>query len=233
MLLSKRLGAFSTVIISNSHKKPPLKWRHWQLKFNYSMANSEQKSKEDQQDLTLSAKVETLLFVAPGMVSVRQLAQALEESLREVEKAVKTLEESYENRGLQIMRHKGDLRLSTAPQSAELVERFLDLEATSRLSAAALECLALVAYQQPMTRPQIDSIRGVNSDGVLRNLLSNGLVEEAGRAEGPGRPILYVTAPEFLQHFGLSALEELPPLNLESVEAIDTTSEVPEITADA
>lgn len=233
MLWSKRLGTFSTVIISNSHKKPPLIWRNGLLKFDYSMANNEKKSKEDQQNLSLAAKVETLLFVAPGMVSVRQLAQALEKSPREVEKAVKALEESYENRGLQIMRHKGDLRLSTAPQSAELVERFLDLEATSRLSAAALECLALVAYQQPMTRPQIDSIRGVNSDGVLRNLLSNGLVEEAGRAEGPGRPILYVTAPEFLQHFGLNALEELPPLNLENVEASAVASDGSETTPDA
>ena len=197
------------------------------------MANNEQKSLEDQAQLSLSAKVETLLFVAPGMVSVRQIAQAVEESPREVEKALKSLEESYRSRGLQILRHRGEIRLSTAPQSAELVERFLDLEATSRLSTAALECLALVAYQQPMTRPQIDSIRGVNSDGVLRNLLSNGLVEEAGRGEGPGRPILYVTAPEFLQHFGLRALEELPPLNLEAVEASKPVADIREAKLDA
>ena len=177
--------------------------------------------------MSLEAQVETLLFVAPGTVSVRQLAQALEESPRSVEKAIKVLEEDYESRGLRILRHKGELRLASAPHAAQIVERFLDLEATARLSTAALECLALVSYRQPITRPQIDSIRGVNSDSVLRNLLSNGLVEEAGRAEGPGRPILYVTAPEFLQHFGLSALEDLPPLNLEAVEADSSEIEIP------
>jgi segregation and condensation protein B len=191
------------------------------------MAKIDRKSKEDGQNLSLEAQVETLLFVAPGTVSVRQLAQALEESPRSVEKAINVLEEDYESRGLRILRHKGELRLASAPHAAQIVERFLDLEATARLSTAALECLALVSYQQPITRPQIDSIRGVNSDSVLRNLLSNGLVEEAGRAEGPGRPILYVTAPEFLQHFGLSALEDLPPLNLEAVEADSSEIEIP------
>ncbi len=193
------------------------------------MTKFNEKAREDSQNLSLEAQIETLLFVAPGTVSVRQLSQALEEAPRKVEKALKILEKDYESRGLRILRHKGELRLASAPQAAPLVERFLDLEATARLSAAALECLALVSYQQPITRPQIDSIRGVNSDSVLRNLLSNGLVEEAGRAEGPGRPILYVTAPEFLQHFGLTALEELPPLNLESIEA---NSSEPEITSE-
>ncbi len=97
---------------------------------------------------------------------------------------------------------------------AEIVERFLGLEATSRLSRAALETLAIVAYQQPVTRPYIEGVRGVSSDGVMKSLLSKGLVQEVGRAEGPGRPILYGTAPDFLQHFGLNSLTELPPLAL-------------------
>ena len=79
---------------------------------------------------------------------------------------------------------------------------------------AALETLAIIAYQQPVTRPSVDSVRGVNSDGVIKSLLSKGLLQEVGRSEGPGRPILYGTTPEFLQHFGLNSLTELPPLDL-------------------
>lgn len=167
--------------------------------------------------LSLKAQVEALLFAAPSTVSPAQIAQALEVTPREVDKALAELEADYEARGLRIQRHKGAIQLTTAPQTAPLVERFLDLEATSRLSAAALECLAIIAYQQPVTRPQVDAVRGVNSDSVLRNLLTHGLVEEAGRTEGPGRPILYVTTPEFLQHFGLGSLEELPPLDVEAL----------------
>ncbi len=97
---------------------------------------------------------------------------------------------------------------------AKTVEHFLGLEATSRLSRAALETLAIVAYQQPVTRPQIEAVRGVSSDGVMKSLLGKGLIQEIGRTEGPGRPIMYGTTPDFLQHFGLNSLMELPPLNL-------------------
>ena len=97
---------------------------------------------------------------------------------------------------------------------ASIIENYLGLEATARLSRAALETLAIIAYRQPVTRPGIDAIRGVNSDGVLKSLLSKGLVQEMGRAEGPGRPILYGTTTEFLQHFGLSTLGQMPPYEL-------------------
>jgi segregation and condensation protein B len=97
---------------------------------------------------------------------------------------------------------------------AEIIDRFLGLEATSRLSRAALETLAIAAYQQPVTRPQIEAVRGVSSDGVMKSLLSKGLIQEVGRAEGVGRPILYGTTVDFLQHFGLNSLTELPPLKL-------------------
>lgn len=173
--------------------------------------------KKNNQAMSLEARLEALLFVAPGTVSVAQLATALEVTPRQVEKSLEALEVGYAQGGLRLQKHKGALRLTSAPQAAELVERFLDLEATQRLSAAALECLSIIAYQQPVTRPDIDSVRGVNSDSVLRTLLSNGLIEEAGREEGPGRPILYVTTPEFLQNFGIGALEDLPPLNLEEL----------------
>jgi segregation and condensation protein B len=125
---------------------------------------------------------------------------------------LKNLSAMYaDGRGLRIQWHGGRVELTTAPNLATLIERFLGLEATARLSRAGLETLAIVAYRQPVTRPGIDSIRGVNSDGVIKSLLNKGLVQEMGRTEGPGRPILYGTTGAFLQHFGLSSVEELPP----------------------
>jgi segregation and condensation protein B len=182
-------------------------------------------------DLDLSARLEALLFVAPGAVTSGQLAAALEISTREVEAGLAELEAFYAGRGLRIQRHAGRVQLTSSPDMAPLVERFLGLEATSRLSRAALEALAIVAYRQPVTRPQVDAIRGVNSDGVLKGLLYKGLVEEIGRAETPGRPILYSTTPDFLQHFGLNSLEELPPLSQEPVEE-PVEDEIDEDTSD-
>ena len=104
------------------------------------------------------------------------------------------------------------VQLTTAPESSAVVERFLGLEVSARLSQAAIEVLAIIAFIQPVTRPQVDQIRGVNSDSSLRTLLSFGLIEEVGRLETPGRPILYATTPDFLQYFGLNSLGELPPL---------------------
>jgi segregation and condensation protein B len=161
----------------------------------------------------LKAKLEALLLAAPGPVTPGQLAVALEIQPAEVETGLSGLATDYQERGLRLQRHAGQVQLTTAPEMAPLVERFLGLEATTQLSRAALESLAIIAYQQPVTRPQIDAIRGVNSDGVLKSLLSKGLVQEVGRGEGPGRPILYSTTPEFLQHFGLSSVTELPPLD--------------------
>jgi segregation and condensation protein B len=92
------------------------------------------------------------------------------------------------------------------------------------LSRAALETLAIVAYREPVTRPHIDSIRGVNSDGVLKSLLSKGLIQEIGRADAPGRPILYSSTPDFLQSFGLNSLADLPPLETDGEPEISTTS---------
>ena len=107
------------------------------------------------------------------------------------------------------------VQLTTAAEAGAVIERFLGLEVTTRLSQAALEVLAIVAYLQPVTRPQVDQLRGVNSDGALRSLLSKGLVEEVGRLEKPGRPILYGTTPEFLQSFGLNSVGDMPRLDEE------------------
>ena len=163
----------------------------------------------------LTASLEAILFVSPVAVTTAQLAAALEISSAEIEEGLIRLEADYQSRGLRLQRHAGRLQLTTAPEVSEVVERFLGLEITSHLSRAALEALSIVAYQQPVTRPQVDSIRGVNSDGVMKSLLHKGLIQDVGRAPGPGRPILYASTPEFLQHFGLSSLEELPPLEVE------------------
>ena len=100
----------------------------------------------------------------------------------------------------------------TAPEFAPYVERFLGLQYSGKLSAAALETLAIIAYQQPMTRPKIEAIRGVNCQGVLRSLIARGLIEAADRLESAGRPVVYATTFEFLQYFGLENLTELPTL---------------------
>jgi segregation and condensation protein B len=163
-------------------------------------------------ELSLSVKLEALLFVAAEPVAPTQLATALDVSASVIERGLNELGASLATRGLRLQRHAGRVQLTTAPQLAELIERFLGLEATTHLSRAALETLAIIAYQQPVTRPQIDSIRGVNSDSMMKSLLNKGLILESGRTDGPGRPILYSTTPEFLQHFGLNSILEMPPL---------------------
>jgi segregation and condensation protein B len=178
---------------------------------------------ENTPGLSLAAQIESLLFIAVEPVTPGQLAAALETTNAEVSRALDELDASLRTRGLRLQRHNGRVQLTTAPETAEAIERFLGLEATSHLSRAALETLAIIAYQQPVTRPQVDAVRGVNSDGVMRNLLSKGLIQEGGRTEGPGRPILYSTTPEFLQQFGLNSLNELPPLVREENGTQDVT----------
>jgi segregation and condensation protein B len=142
------------------------------------------------------------------------LAAALDVTPTAVQGLLRELEADYANRGFRLQWSGGGLvQLTTAAEASAVIERFLELETTTRLSQAALEVLAIVVYTQPATRPQIDQLRGVNSDGALRSLLSKGLVEEVGRLETPGRPILYGTTPDFLQSFGLNALSDMPPLS--------------------
>jgi segregation and condensation protein B len=163
--------------------------------------------------VSVAAQVESLLFVADAPVSVGRLAEALEVTPGQVERALADLEAAYTGRGLRLQRAGSRVQLVTAPEAAPSVERFLGLEARTRLSQAALETLAIIAYRQPITRPEIEIIRGVNSDSVLRTLLRLGLIEDVGRAPTVGRPILYSTTFEFLQHFGLQELDDLPSLD--------------------
>lgn len=180
----------------------------------------------------LMARVEALLFVSASPVPPAALATALQVPVREVEQALADLAASSARRGLRLQEHREGYQMTTAPELAQDVETLLNLEATTQLTRAALEVLAIIAYEQPVTRPHIDAIRGVNSESALRTLLRHGLIEEAGRTEGPGRPILYVTTPEFLQHFGLGRLGDLPPLSTETALAPGWESSDPSPEAD-
>ena len=164
------------------------------------------------------ASIEAILFIASEPISINQLAVILEISHSKTEKLIRILEEDYKDRGIRIQRHGGKVLLISAPEKSLLVENFLGLDATSRLSRAALECLAIIAYKQPITRPTLDGIRGVNSDSVVRSLVSKDLIQEIGRSDGPGRPILYSTTTNFLQYFGLNSIDLLPPLDLSEEE---------------
>ncbi len=165
--------------------------------------------------MPLAALVESLLFVSSEPAPISRLAEALDVSVEQIEDALAELKEASRNgaaRGMRIQRRGEKVQLTTRPECAPYVEKFLGLASTSRLSKPALETLAMVAYQQPVTRPEIEMVRGVNCDGVIQTLLSKGLIEEVGRLETAGRPIQYGTTFAFLQHFGLRGLEELPPL---------------------
>jgi segregation and condensation protein B len=181
-------------------------------------------------EISLEARIEALLFVSAGPIGVGQIADALQVSSLRVKQSLEVLGQSLINRGVRLQKYGSQYQITTAPELAQDVERLLTLEDTSTLSRAALEALAIIAYQQPVTRPQIDSIRGVNSDSVLRTLLRHGLIEEAGRSISPGRPILYSTTSEFLQYFGLAALEELPPLDPELISDLIETEHATEET---
>jgi segregation and condensation protein B len=162
--------------------------------------------------LDLDACLEGLLFVAASPVTVAQLAEVLDRKSQDIEESLQKLDRTLsQGRGIRLQWHAGKVQLTTSPYIAQVIEKFLGLETTSHLTRPALETLAIIAYRQPVTRPGIDAIRGVNSDGVLKNLLNKGLVQEVGRMDGPGRPILYGTTIEFLQHFGLNSLSALPP----------------------
>jgi segregation and condensation protein B len=170
--------------------------------------------------LSLEARLEALLFVSAAPVPAPRLSETLGASPAEIEQALAQLDRQLEGRGLRLQRYRGGFSLTTAPQAAADVGRLLDLESTVHLTRAALETLSIVAYRQPATRPTIDSIRGVNSEASLHTLIRYGLVEESGRSEGPGRPILYVTTQDFLQHFGLRSLADLPPIPPDGGETI-------------
>jgi segregation and condensation protein B len=158
--------------------------------------------------------VEALLFLSEEPVKSDKMAILLSLSTDEIDKLVLELKKdlSDSNRGLQIYEAAGGYQMGTLPELAPYIEKAFSEDVSSNLSAAALEALAIIAYKQPVTRIEIESIRGVRSEHVLENLLKRKLVRISGRKEGPGRPLLYSTTPDFLKYFGLKELGDLPTL---------------------
>ena len=184
-------------------------------------------------DQALPSLIEALLFVSDGPVEARVLGRTLGVTTRRVNRAVEQLRESLEGRGVRVQTGPDGVQLVTAPQAAPHVEALLGLEQARRLSTAALETLAVIAYQQPVTRATIESVRGVNCDGALQTLRARGLIEQSGRAPGPGRPALFVTTQRFLEHFGLGSARDLPPLGDFEVPPPDAPLPLPEAVEEA
>ena len=159
----------------------------------------------------LSAALEAVLFTLNRPVSVLELRDILQAPLPEIEAAAAQLAPMLEGHGLFLQRHQDQLQLATDPAQADVVRRVLRPEYPSRLSPAAYETLAIIAYRQPLTRAGIEEIRGVNCEAVLESLEEKGLIQETGRLEAPGNPRLFGTTMKFLQILGLSSLDELPP----------------------
>lgn len=173
----------------------------------------------------LKSLVESLLFVAEGPVTVTALARALEVDVPKIEETIAELRRDFSGRGIRVQRSKERLQLVSAPDAAPAIEKFLGLEGGGHLSTPALETLAIIAYRQPITRPALESIRGVNCDGVIHSLVMRGLVQESGRLDTVGHPILYATTFDFLQNFGLSSVEDLPPLEEQVEQVMDAATQ--------
>lgn len=158
----------------------------------------------------LAAALEAILFASHRPLRLRELQQATDSEKKAVETALDELRSRLEGRGVMLQRHHDEVHLVTRPEVAAFVRRALRPEVAGRLSPAAYETLAIVAYQQPVTRSQVEELRGVNCESVLSNLELRNLVTEVGRGTGPGQPKLYGTTMRFLQLLGLENLDDLP-----------------------
>ena len=165
-------------------------------------------------ELGIEGLLEALLFVADGPVGLDDLAKALECELPALHKALDALANACAGRGVRLVRVGPRVQMVSAPEAAPHVERFLGIDQGGTLSSAALETLAIIAYRQPITRAEVEAVRGVSCDGVMRTLVAKMLIEAVGRLDQAGRPILYGTTFQFLQYFGIKSLDELPSLPL-------------------
>ncbi|MGC8861337.1 MAG: SMC-Scp complex subunit ScpB [Armatimonadota bacterium] len=173
--------------------------------------------------------LECMLFVSTEPLSAARLAESLQVEVNEVERAMSELEARLDSgSGLQLMRVAGGYQLCTRPEFADYCSIILQ-PARKKLSKAALETLAIIAYRQPCTQPEVEAVRGVCVDGVIKTLIDRGLIREAGRKHTPGRPILYATTPEFLEYFGLNDISELPDIDemaLDKIRALEAQREL-------
>jgi len=174
---------------------------------------------QEKQEITqIAAAIESLLFVSGRPLEYAELRKLLDVDDAGLTSGLQILNDLLESqgRGIRLQRLGEQVQLVTAPENARYIAALLDLPMTARLSTAAMETLAVISYRQPITRAQIEAIRGVNSDRAVASLIQHGLVVEIGRAQTVGRPALFATTPEFLQQFGLTSLEQLPRTNSES-----------------
>jgi segregation and condensation protein B len=160
----------------------------------------------------LKSVLESLLFVAEKPVSTKELAAVTGEMIASVQKALNEVSKEYEDKGIKLVRKGEYFSFVSDPTNALFVSKFLNEELSHDLTQPALETLAVITYRQPITRVEIEEIRGVNCDAILRNLMIRGLIAEVGRKETIGRPILYGTTMEFIQYFGLDKEEDIPEL---------------------
>ena len=166
------------------------------------------------ESFTIMALIEAFLFVADGPIEIDQLVKVIDADSETIAQSLQQLDQHYQmgNRGLRVQEYNDKFQLVTRSSFAPLIETFLNLDLNTKLSAPALETLAIVAYRQPVTRAQIEAVRGVDSSAILRSLAQRALIQESGRLEGAGRPILYSVTETFMHYFGLTGLNELPAL---------------------
>ena len=156
--------------------------------------------------------IEAVLFASGRIVTEEELVLALEIDKKQIEEIIRNMQEEYKERGIEIIKIDNGYQLCSKKEYYEYIYPILDKRAKPNLSQAALETLAIIAYNPRATRAEIEAIRGVNSDGTIYKLLDYGLIEDAGKADLPGRPTTYKTTPEFLKMFGYESLTKLPDL---------------------
>jgi len=177
-----------------------------------------QQLQEKQDTIQIATAIESVLFVSGRPLEYAELRKLLNVNDAELISGLDMLNDQLENqgRGIRLQRLGEQVQLVTAPENARYIAALLDLPMTARLTTAGLDTLAVISYRQPITRAQIEAIRGVNSDRAVASLVQHGLIAEIGRAQTVGRPALFATTPEFLQQFGLTSLDQLPRTDGES-----------------
>ena len=174
-------------------------------------------------DQNLKSMIESILFIAEEPVSIRELKNITQKSLNEIRAQLTQIKEDLGERGFNLIEKDNQYQLVSNPKNSEIVAKFFNTELRKDLSQAALEILSIISYKQPVTRVEIDRIRGVHSGESVRNLAVRGLIEEVGRKDTPGCPILYGTTMNFLKHLGLASSKDLP-----QIETISEQTENPE-----
>lgn len=173
--------------------------------------------------INIKNAIESILFVAEKPVSLKELSQVVGVSVADIQKEIKVLSEEYQKRGLRIINKGSSFQLISSPEEGQFVARYLNQELKKELGQAALEALAIITYKQPITRVEVEKVRGVNCDAIMRTLQIKGLIEEVDRKDAPGRPILYGTTFEFLQYLGVESIDDLPKLTDEEKDRVKPT----------